>query len=58
VVIEDCGRCHAAGDRRHDGAREETLIAAAAEAGCTEVMPRSAFFRRLPELLGHPGAPR
>jgi hypothetical protein len=37
---------------------DRTLLAAATQAGCTEVMPRSAFFRRLPELLGDPGAPR
>ena len=30
---------------------DKQLLAAAAEAGCTEVLPRSQFFNRLPELV-------
>jgi hypothetical protein len=31
---------------------DHALLDAARQAGCTEVLPRSAFFRRLEELLG------
>jgi hypothetical protein len=31
---------------------DEDLLAAATAAGCAEVLPRSRFFARLPELLG------
>jgi hypothetical protein len=35
---------------------DHTLLDAARAAGCDEVLPRSAFFRRLEELLGQDGA--
>jgi DNA-binding NarL/FixJ family response regulator len=35
---------------------DSALLDAARAAGCDEVLPRSAFFRRLQELLGQDGA--
>jgi 2-keto-3-deoxy-6-phosphogluconate aldolase len=35
---------------------DHDLLEAARAAGCNEVLPRSAFFRRLEELLGQDGA--
>ena len=35
---------------------DHALLDAARAAGCDEVLPRSAFFRRLEELLGQDGA--
>ncbi|MFT7645707.1 MAG: hypothetical protein ACI8Y4_000439 [Candidatus Poriferisodalaceae bacterium] len=34
---------------------DDELLAAASEAGCDEALPRSLFFRRLPELLAGDG---
>jgi hypothetical protein len=31
---------------------DKTLLATATDAGCDEVLPRSQFFSRLPELVG------
>ena len=33
---------------------DKQLLATATEAGCDEVLPRSQFFSRLPELVGGP----
>ena len=37
---------------------DKSLLATAEAAGCTEVLPRSQFFNRLPQLVGGPPSVR
>ena len=60
LVIVDLDRCEDAAGFRLDGARvigfgphvDSALHREAARCGYTEVLARSVFFKRLPELLG------
>ncbi|HUP86462.1 MAG TPA: hypothetical protein VM143_12410 [Acidimicrobiales bacterium] len=60
VDLSKTGVLEALGDIVAGGARvvaygshvDKALLAAAGDAGCTEVLPRSQFFSRLPQLLG------